>query len=124
MKLRGFLTGGALAAALALTACGGGSSAASSGGAQPITIGTDKGVELKFEPNNVTAPANSTVKLTFNNVSTQPHNLHFQQGIDAKTAESVAPGTSETIDVKTPAPGNYEFVCTIHPTMKGTLTVK
>lgn len=126
MKLRGLLTGSALAAALALTGCGGGSAstAASAGGAQTITIGTDKAAELKFEPNTAEAPANSTVKLTFSNQSTQPHNLVFQQGITAQTSPNVAAGAAETIEFKTPAAGNYKFVCTLHPSMEGTLTVK
>ena len=126
MTLRGFVTGGALAAALALTACGGGSggNAASAGGAQTITIGTDKAADLKFVPEAVEAPANKPVRLVFNNVSTQPHNLEFQQGITQKTSPSVAAGASETLEFTTPAAGSYKFVCTIHPTMVGILTVK
>lgn len=128
MKLRGFLTGGAIALALVLTACGGGgASNTGSGGAAggtTITIGTDTGANLKFDPATAEAPANSPVKLVFNNKSTQPHNLSFQQGISAKTADSVAPGASETIQFTTPAAGTYKWVCTIHPGMEGTLTVK
>src|ERR687886_2501799 len=123
MKLRGFLAGGVIALALVLTGCGGGSSGgatgSSSGGGTAITIGTDTGAELKFVPDTAEAPANTPVKLTFQNKSTsQPHNLNFQQGITTKTGDSVAPGASETISFTTPAAGNYTFVCTIHPTMK------
>ena len=132
MKLRGFLVGAALALALALTGCGGGStnsggstgSGGGSGAVTNLTIGTDTGAELKFVPNTAQAPANTPVKLTFDNKSTQPHNLTFQEGISAKTADTVAPGSSETISFTTPAAGSYKWVCTLHPGMEGTLTVK
>ena len=132
MKLRGFLTGGALALALVLTACGGvgneGGGATGSGGSagpQPITIGTDTGAELKFVPTTATAPANTAVTLVFNNLSTsQPHNLKFQEGITAGTADIVAAGASETIQFTTPAAGDYKFICNIHPGMEGVLTVQ
>ncbi len=140
MKFRGFLTGGALALALVLAGCGGGNGgggtggtggtggAAGSGGAAggtTLTVGTDKAAELKFEPTTVTAPANTQVSLTFNNQSNSvPHNLKFQEGIQAGTSDNVAAGASETIQFTTPAAGNYKFVCSIHPGMEGTLTVQ
>ncbi len=89
-----------------------------------ITIGTDKGADLKFVPDTATAPANTPVTLTLKNESTQPHNLSFEQGITAKTAPSVAAGQSETISFTTPGAGTYKFVCSIHPGMVGTLTVQ
>ena len=138
MKLRGLLTGGALALALTLSACGGGGgeggntggtgggeTGGGTGGATAITIGTDKAAELKFIPTTAEAPANTQVQLTFRNDSTsQPHNLVFQEGITAKTADLVAAGASETLEFTTPGAGDYKFVCTIHPGMEGTLTVK
>ena len=138
MKLRGLLTGGALALALTLSACGGGGgeggntggtgggeTGGGTGGATAITIGTDKAAELKFIPNTAEAPANTQVQLTFRNDSdSQPHNLVFQEGITAKTSDLVAAGASETLEFTTPGAGAYKFVCTIHPGMDGTLTVK
>ena len=134
MKLRGLLMGGALTLALVLTACGGGGGNAgggntggggAGGGGTNLTVGTDTAAELKFIPATISAPANTEVKLTFNNQSTsQPHNLTFQQGITAATATNVATGQSETLTFRTPGPGSYPFVCTIHPTMVGTLTVQ
>jgi len=35
----------------------------------------------------------------------------------------VAPGASETLQFTAPAPGDYPFVCTLHPGMDGVLTV-
>ncbi len=149
MKFRGYLTGGVLALALALTGCGGGNGSGNtgntggtgstgstggtggtggSGGAAAgttLTVGTDKAAELKFVPTTITAPANTQVSLVFNNESdSQPHNLKFQEGIQAGTADLVAAGASETIQFTTPAAGDYPFICSIHPTMVGTLTVQ
>src|SRR5919199_6855911 len=98
MKFRGFLAGGVIALALVLTSCGGGSSGGATGGGGSsgpvtITIGTDTGADQKFEPNTAQAAPNTPVKLIFQNKSTSlPHNLTFQQGISAKTGDSVAPG--------------------------------
>ena len=128
MRLRGFLAGSALALSLALTACSGNTAAGGGGDAgagTTVTVGTDTGAELKYEPALVEAPANSQVKLVFQNKSTsQPHNLVFQQAITAKTSDSVAPGQSETLEITTPGAGSYKFTCTLHPGMDGTLNVK
>ncbi len=129
MKLRGFLAGSVLAVALTLTACGGGdggnTGTGEDAGPQTIAIGTDTGVALQFDPATATAPANTAVELTFtNNSDSQPHNLAFQEGITAATNVNMAPGTSETLSFTTPAAGEYKYVCTIHPTMVGTLTVQ
>ncbi len=146
MKLRGFLTGGVLALALALTGCGGGNGSGNTGGTggsggtgntggtggsggaaagTTLTVGTDKAAELKFEPTTITAPANTQVSLVFNNESNSvPHNLKFQEGIQAGTSDNVAAGASETIQFTTPAAGDYKYICSIHPGMEGTLTVQ
>ena len=36
----------------------------------------------------------------------------------------VVPGASETLEFKAPDPGEYAFVCTLHPGMGGTLVVE
>ncbi|HET9417276.1 MAG TPA: PQQ-dependent sugar dehydrogenase [Candidatus Limnocylindria bacterium] len=104
------------------------SSAAPSGEADgeivEITVGTDAGSELLFDPLEVSVPAGATVRLTFVNESTVPHNLTFGEPINAATATTVPPGEEETIEFVAPEPGEYEFVCTLHPGMEGTLTVE
>lgn len=130
MKLRGFFVSGALALALTLTACGGGSDGGNTGntedaGPTTLTVGTDTGALLQFDPKTITAKANTPVELTFTNRSdSQPHNLAFKEVITAKTAATMAPGTSETISFTAPAAGTYTYVCTIHPGMEGTMTVQ
>lgn len=89
-----------------------------------ITVGTDDGSELLFDPTEISVPAGATVRLTFTNESTVPHNLTFDDPIDAATAAVVDPGESETIEFTAPESGEYTYVCTLHPGMEGTLIVE
>jgi plastocyanin len=99
-------------------------SASPAGNATPLTIGTRTGDELEFEPDEVSAAAGSRVSVTFENLASLPHNLTFGAPIDVATGPVVDPGASETIEFDAPAPGDYTFMCTIHPGMEGTLTVE
>jgi plastocyanin len=116
--------GALVAAILVVGACGASPSIAPSGSTVEITVGTDSGAELKFEPGEVSVPAGADVRLTFENRSTVPHNLTFQRPPNVATSTVVAAGTSETLEFKAPAPGEYAFVCTLHPGMAGTLLVE
>ncbi len=90
-----------------------------------ITIGTDSGTELVFDPTEVTVPAGATVRLTFVNESDSvPHNLVFGDPIGVGTATIVQPGEEETIEFIAPEPGEYTYVCTLHPGMEGVLIVE
>jgi len=95
-----------------------------SGEVVEITVGTDEGTELLFDPTEVSVPAGATVRLTFVNESTVPHNLTFGEPINAATATIVDPGAEETIEFTAPEAGEYPFVCTLHPGMDGTLVVE
>lgn len=88
-----------------------------------LVVGTDNDAALVFVPRTVEAPANTLVTLTFNNTSTQPHNLQIPPPIKGKT-KIIAAGASETITFTTPAAGSYKFYCTLHEYMIGTLQVK
>ena len=101
-----------------------GASSAAGGEVVEITIGTDTGTALLFDPLEATVPAGATVRLTFTNDSTVPHNLTFGAPINAATANIVDPGAEETIEFTAPEAGEYQFVCTLHPGMEGTLTVE
>jgi plastocyanin len=97
----------------------------SGGEAASVTIGTDTGAALQFDPTTATVAQGSTVELTFENRSTTvPHNLTFDEPINEATATIVDPGASETLEFTAPEPGDYQFVCTLHPGMEGTLTVE
>jgi glucose/arabinose dehydrogenase/plastocyanin len=99
-------------------------SSAPSGETFEITVGTDTGAELRFEPGEVSLPAGADVRLTFENRSTVPHNLTFQGPPNVATSTIVAAGASETLEFKAPDAGEYAFVCTLHPGMAGTLLVE
>lgn len=127
------LTGGAVYRIGPADQVGGGGTPAPSGspgasgspatGTEQVTIGTDTGTELLFDPTEATVASGAQVSLTFENRSTVPHNLTFQEPINAATSTTVAAGQSETIEFTAPDPGDYPFVCTLHPGMDGTLTV-
>jgi plastocyanin len=103
-----------------------GESTAPGGGGEvvEITVTTDTGSALKFQPAQITVPAGATVRLTFSNQATVPHNLTFDDPIGAATENVVDPGASQTIEFIAPDPGDYTFVCTLHPGMEGTLVVE
>lgn len=94
------------------------------GEATEITIGTDPGTALRFDPEAPSVAGGGTVRVTFKNVSTVPHNLTFQEPINAATSTIVDAGGSETIKFQAPGPGDYPFVCTLHPGMDGILTIQ
>lgn len=89
-----------------------------------VTIGTDTGSDLKFDPETASVAGGGTVQVTFENLSIIPHNLTFEDPLEAATATVVDPGATETIELGAPAPGDYPFVCTLHPGMAGTLTIE
>ena len=144
--MRSTYLGVLVAVLLAISACGGGASPVStpapppspspsttdsgtpsrtpSGETVEITVGTDTGAELKFDPANLTVQAGADVRVTFENRASLPHNLTFQAPINVATSTVVAPGTSGTVQFQAPPAGEYTFVCTIHPGMGGKLIVK
>jgi plastocyanin len=88
-----------------------------------ISVATDAGGALAFDPSQISVPAGAMVRLTFTNKATLPHNLTFGEPIKVATATVVDPGASQTIEFRAPGEGKYTFVCTLHPGMKGDLLV-
>jgi plastocyanin len=108
---------------LALGAAGGFGAAMSS--SQPtLMIATAAGERLAFEPAEVRVADPGPLEIVFRNGSSLEHNLVFVQGIDARTQSIVEPATSETLSVRLDRPGTYEFVCTIHEGMAGSIVVE
>jgi plastocyanin len=106
----------------------GGASAAPSGSANPNLVQISA-FGVKFEQSAVTAPANTPFQVVFENKDPgTPHNVALRLG-DANGAElfkgTVFNGVeTRTYDVPAIDAGSYAFVCTVHPTMIGTLTAK
>jgi plastocyanin len=69
-----------------------------------------------FAPNPVTVSSGGTITWT-NNDSTA-HTVTFDSGPDCKNVAAAA-----SVTVKFNAPGSYPYHCTIHSSMKGTVTV-
>lgn len=110
-------------------ACGGdddGDSTESSGSGSETTTEEDSGggtvaltaSNLAFEPSDLSAAAGDTIEFT--NDDDAPHTFTAD---DAGIDESVDAGGSASISLADVEPGSYDFVCTIHPEMKGTLEV-
>ncbi|TMK37513.1 MAG: hypothetical protein E6G58_01735 [Actinobacteria bacterium] len=102
---------------LAVTvACGGsGSSDCTSGNAIKFT-GTLTVKNFAFSPSCFSVASGATISVA--NSDPRSHNFTVK-GTDV--AVVVLPG--ETGKATAPGPGTYDFVCTIHPGMKGTMIV-
>jgi cytochrome c oxidase subunit II len=84
---------------------------------------------LKFDPAAITAVADQPFRIEFDNQDPNtPHNVAIHK--DTPTGPEVFKGevfsgvAKKSYDVPPIPAGNYAFVCTVHPTMTGTLTVQ
>ena len=128
----------ALGLAIALAACGGGdgtgSPAASEGNTGGGTVAVvDGNVDLsannlEFDANVIQAPAGEEFTITFTNLESQPHNVAVdtEEGGDEIVTGEVITGPDATTTISVPAlePGEYYFVCDIHPDMNGAIVVE
>jgi plastocyanin len=102
-----------LAAALPeLTAAG---VAAVTAAASPATVDIDN---FSFTPAALTVTAGTTV--TWKNEDDSPHRIGDKDG----TFKSAALDTDDTFSHTFAAPGEYPYICTIHPYMVGKIIVK
>ncbi|MGC4108268.1 MAG: cupredoxin domain-containing protein [Thermomicrobiales bacterium] len=98
------------------------SPAASPAAGTEIEIATE---DIKFDPKELTIPANTEVKIKVTNKGVLQHDFHIDKlNITSKLLNA---GESDTVTVKASA-GTYEFWCTVpghkEAGMVGTLTVK
>jgi len=102
-----------LAAALPeLTAAG---AAAVTAAASPATVQIDN---FAFTPAALTVTAGTTV--TWKNEDDSPHRIGDKNG----TFKSAALDTDDSFSHTFAAPGEYPYICTIHPYMVGKIIVK
>jgi plastocyanin len=104
-----------------------GSPAASGGAAE--TVLQLAAANIAYDQTDLTAPAGVPFQIAFtNNDAGIPHNVSIHQG--SPTGTEVFKGTiftgvaTQTYDVPALPAGTYSFVCSVHPNMTGTLTVK
>jgi plastocyanin/cytochrome c553 len=84
---------------------------------------------IAYDQTELTAPANTPFQIAFtNNDAGIPHNVSIHEG--SPTGTEVFKGAiftgvaTQTYDVPALPAGTYSFVCSVHPNMVGTLTVK
>lgn len=103
-------------------------SAAPSGSSDPNLIYISA-LGIKFEQTAVTVPAGVSFQIQFENKDPgTPHNvaIHLGSPTGAEVFKGALFNGVETRVYTVPPldPGAYGFVCTVHPTMVGTLTAK
>jgi mono/diheme cytochrome c family protein/plastocyanin len=84
---------------------------------------------IAYDKTSLEAPANQAFQIKFtNNDAGIPHNVSIHK--DSPTGQEVFKGTifsgvaTQTYDVPALPAGTYSFVCSVHPNMTGTLTIK
>ena len=109
---------------------------APSGGAPGASGAPGAGQTLKitakniaYEQTDLTVKAGAPFKIEFDNQDASvPHNVAIHLGSPTGTEifkGAIFPGVAtQTYDVKQLDAGTYAFVCSVHPTMSGTLTVQ
>ena len=104
------------------------------GSAEPSASGGDNVVQIsalgiKYEQSSVTVKADTSFQIAFDNKDAGvPHNVSIHQG-DATGAELFKGEIFNGVETRTYTvppldAGSYAFVCTVHPTMIGTLTAQ
>ncbi len=136
--IRGLLLALLTASALLLAACGNGSASAANGGqtGAPSTTaaaGAEAGhgpvvvhiADFSYDPATITVSPGQRV--TFTNDDETAHTATATaaaSGTDGSfNTDTVQPGESASIEAPD-QPGEYPFICSFHPFMKGTLVVR
>jgi plastocyanin len=113
----------ACAAALVLAACGGGSGggASSPGSSAGQASSTGDSVSIKdfaYSPPDLTVSAGTMLKFT--NQDSTNHTATASGG--AFDTGTIGKGESKVVSLQ--SPGTFAYVCSFHPFMHGTITVK
>ncbi len=115
--------GDASAAASAGTGGDGGSTAEVSGGTVEVSA-----ADMAFSVETITAPAGESFTVTFTNNEAVPHNFSVyteEGGEEIAVGNVINEGETDEITIEGLEPGEYFFVCDVHPTeMTGTLVVE
>jgi plastocyanin len=92
----------------------------SADGGTPAAGGTEVSMEnIKFNPQNVTIDAGDTV--TWVNDDSVGHDVTAD---DFKSGDPGAMQNGDTFEHTFDAAGTFDYVCTVHPGMEGTVTVR
>jgi len=103
---------------LTLAACGGSAGSPAPGTDAPVGGAVQVGIaDFAYDPQSATASVGQTVTWT-NNDST-PHTVTFDDGPDLGQI-----GNGGTLTHTFAAAGEFAYQCSIHPSMRGTVTVQ
>ena len=83
-------------------------------------------LNIAFDTTELTAPADAPFTLRFDNQDAGvQHNVEIKEGAESVFKGEIFAGVAER-DYAVPAlaAGDYEFICTVHPSMAGTLTTE
>jgi len=109
------------------TASGAPSGAPAASADPNATVVDIKAVGLQFDPTTLTAPADKAFVIRFDNQDAAvPHDIQIKDSTGAVKFKGATFNGVATQDYQVPAlaAGSYPFICTVHPTMTGTLTAQ
>jgi plastocyanin len=109
----------AFAAAVLLSGCGGDDDGAAPAGAAAKPTGTIKIDNFVYDPTPATVKAGT--KIVIRNADAAPHTI--TDGGAGKAFDSGTIKGKATGSLTIAKPGTYEYICEIHPFMKGEITV-
>ena len=98
---------------------------AASGGTGGATVQISA-LNIAFEQSDVSAPADAPFVIHFDNKDASvPHDIAIKDasGQQVFKGDPITGPTATDYNVPALAAGTYQFMCTIHPNMTGTLTV-
>jgi len=75
----------------------------------------------RFQPSQISAPANRPISIRVKNLDTAP--MEFESN-SLRVEKVIAPGSEGVVNVRALAPGRYEFFDDFHQETRGTLVVQ
>ena len=75
----------------------------------------------RFQPSQITAPANRPISIKVKNLDTAP--MEFES-TSLRVEKVIAPGSEGVVNVRALAPGRYEFFDDFHQQTRGVLVVE
>ena len=117
---------GLVALAAVLAACSGASAAPATPGPSTGSTGESTSItarDMQFVEKAVAVKAGTAFAIAFDNKDGAPHNIAISDTTGGKVFEgSIVSGQAVTYQVPSLAAGTYNFLCQVHPDMKGTIT--